>query len=71
MTVLWMIVIVRTIEISGHHADIISAILTVEELAVFQPANLSEGIGLVGLLQLACQQAALWHWLGSHARVDT
>ena len=40
MAVLRMIVVVRTIEVGGHDGDIVRVILAVQELAVFQSANL-------------------------------
>ena len=70
MAVLWMIVIVGAIEVGRHHGDKVGAVLTVEELAVFETADLSQRIGLICFLQLACQQATLWHRLRRQARID-
>ena len=70
MAVGGMVVIVGAVEVGGHDADIVSAVLAVQELAVFQAADLGQGVGLVGLFQLAGQQAAFLHGLGRHAGVD-
>ena len=70
MGVLGVVVVVGAIEVGGHHGDIVGAILAVEELAVFQSRDLRQGIGLVGLFQLACEQTALSHRLWRKARID-
>ena len=65
-----VVVIVGAVQVSGHDADIVGAVLTVEELAVFQAADLGQGVGFVGLFQLGGEQAAFLHGLGSHAGID-
>ena len=71
MGMLGMVVIVGAIEVSGHDADIVGAILAVEELAVFESANLGQSIGLVGFLKGSRKQATLGHGLWCHAWIDT
>ena len=51
MRVLKMEVVVRTIEVSGHHCDIIGAILQVVALTHLQAGNLRDGILLIGVFQ--------------------
>ena len=65
-----MVVVVGTIEVGGHHGDVVRTVLAVEELAVFQAGDLGEGVGLVGLLKLRREQARLGHRLRCHAGVD-
>ena len=65
-----MVVIVRPIEVGGHHGDVVRAILAVEELAILETRDLGEGIGLVGLLEFGGEQAALGHGLWRHAGLD-
>ena len=71
MGVLGVVVVIGAIEVGRHDGDIVGAILTVEELAVLQTANLSQGISLVGLLQLRGEQAGLRHGLWCHAGINT
>ena len=70
MAVGGMIVVVGAVEVGGHHRDVVGAVLSVQELAVLQAADLGQGVSLVGLFQLAGQQAALLHGLGSHPGID-
>ena len=70
MGVLGVIVVVRAIEVGGHDRDIVGTVLAIEELAILETGDLSEGIGLVGLLELGGEQAALGHGLWGHAGVD-
>ena len=70
VAVLGMVVVVGPVEVGGHHGDVVCAVLAVEELAVLEAADLGQSIGLVGLLQFTGQQAAFFHRLGSHARID-
>ena len=70
MAVLGVIIVVRAIEISRHDGDIVGAVLTIEKLAILETGDLGEGVGLVGLLELAGEQAALGHGLWRHAGVD-
>lgn len=39
MAVLWMIVVVGTIEV-GHHGDIVGTVLAIQKFAIFKTANL-------------------------------
>ena len=66
-----MIVIIRSVQIGRHTADIIGSILTVQELAVFQTTDLCQCISLIGLLQFRSQQTVLFHRLRSHSRINT
>ena len=70
MAVGGVIVVVRTIEVGGHDADVVGAVLTVQKLAVLQTGDLSQCIGLVGLFQFTGQQAVFLHGLRCHAGVD-
>ena len=65
-----MIIVVRAVEIGRHHRYIVSAILTVEKLAIFQSRDFGQGICLVGFLERGSEQAAFGHRLGSHAGID-
>ena len=65
-----VVVVVRPVEVRGHHRDVVSAVLAVKELAVLKPGDLRQGVGLVGLLQRAGQEAGLPHRLRGHAGVD-
>ena len=67
---LWVVVVVRTIEVVWHYRDIIRTILAVEKLAVLQSGDLRQGVGLVGFLQLTREQTTLSHWLWSQTRID-
>ena len=70
MRVLGVVVVVRAVEIGRHDGDEVGPILPVEILAVLQAADLRKGIGFVGLLQRARQQAAFRHRLGREAGID-
>ena len=70
MAVGGVIVVVWAIEVGGHDADIVGAVLTVQELAILQTGDLRQRIGLVGLFQLTGQQAVFLHGLRCHAGVD-
>ena len=63
-------IIVRPIEVGGHHGDVVGAVLDVETFTHFQPRNLGDGIGLVGVFQGRREQAILGHRLGSLSRID-
>lgn len=65
-----MIVVVGTVEVGRHYGDVVCAVLTVEELAVFETGDFGECVGLVGLFKFGCQQTALGHGLWSHAGID-
>ena len=70
MGMLRMVIIIGAVEIGGHHADIIRAILPVQVFTIFQPGNLGQGICLIGLFQGTGKKAALRHRLGSHSGVN-
>ena len=55
MAMLGVVVVVGAIKVSRHHADVVGAILTVQKLAILQATDLRQGIGFVGLLELACE----------------
>ena len=71
MRVLQMEVVIRTIEICGHHSDIVRTILEVITLTHLQTGNLRYGVLLVGVFQRACQQGILLHRLWGILGVDT
>ena len=70
MGVLGVIIVVRAIEVGGHDGDIVGTVLAIQELAILETGDLGEGVGLVGLLEFAGEQATLGHGLWSHAGVD-
>ena len=41
MAMFGMIVIVGTIEVRGHHGDIVGAVLAIQELAILEAADLA------------------------------
>ena len=51
MAVFRMVIVVRTIKIRGHNADIVCAILSVQILTIFQAADFGQGIGFIGFFQ--------------------
>ena len=65
-----MVVVVGAVQVGGHDRNEVGAVLPVEELAVFQAADLRKGVGLVGFFQLTGQKAGLCHGLGRHAGID-
>ena len=65
-----MIVVVRSIEIRRHDADVIRTVLSVQKLAVFQSRDLCQRVCFVCFFQLACQQAAFFHGLRRHSRIN-
>ena len=46
-------VVVDAVEVAGHDADVVGAVLAVVEGAHFQACDFRQGIGFVGLLQIA------------------
>ena len=70
VAVFGMVVVVGSIEVCGHHADIVGAVLPVEEFAILKAADFGQRIGLVGLLERAREQASFGHWLGCQTRID-
>ena len=70
VTVFRMVIVVRTVEICRHHADVVGAVLTVEVLAVLQSADLGQGVSLVGGFQRGGQQTTLRHGLWRKTRID-
>lgn len=70
MRLLKVEIVVGAIQVGGHHRDEVGAILKVVALTKFQSGDFGNGIRLVGVLQLARQEAILGHRLGRLARVD-
>ena len=70
MAVLQVEVVVRPVQVGRHHSYIVGAILQVVALAHLQSRYLGNGIFLVGVLQLAREQAVLLHGLRCVLRVD-
>ena len=71
MTVGRMIVIIRSIQVGRHTADIVGSVLTVQKLAVFQATDLCQSISFIGLLQFRRQKTVLLHRLRCHTRINT
>ena len=70
MAVGGMVIIIGTVQVGGHHADIVGTVLPVQVFAILQAADLRQGIRFVGLFQGACQQAVFLHGLRRHTRVN-
>ena len=70
MAVGGVVVVVGTVQVRRHDADVVGAVLAVEVLAVFQAGDLGQGVGLVGLFQRRGQQAAFRHGLGRQAGIN-
>ena len=70
MTVDRVVVVIRTVEVGRHDRNIIRAVLTVQELAVFQTGDFCQRIGFIGLFQFGSQQAVLFHRLRSHTGIN-
>ena len=70
VAVLRVVVVARAIEVGGHYAAVVAAMLAVVAFAQLDSGYFGNGIGLVGGLQGAGQQGALRHGLLRHARVD-
>ncbi len=70
MRLLQVEIIVRTIEVGGHHRDEVGAILEVIALAEFKSGDFGDGVGFVGIFELTGQEVLLLHGLGRFARVD-
>ena len=70
MAVLQMEVVIGTIEVGGHHGNIVGAVLQVVALAHLQAGNLGDGVLLVGVLQRAGQEAVLLHGLRCVLGID-
>ena len=71
MAVCRVVVVVGTVKVCRHNADIISAVLSVQEFAVFKTGYLCKSISFICLFKLTCQQTAFLHRLRSHSRIDT
>ena len=70
MAMLGVVVVVRAVEVGGHHADEVGAILSVEIFAILKTADFGEGVGLVGGFQAAGEEAGLRHGLRGETRID-
>ena len=66
-----MEVIVRTVEISRHHRDIVGAVLQVIALAHLQSGDLRDGVFFVGIFQWTRQKCVFAHRLRSVFRINT
>ncbi len=71
MTVLRMVVVIRTIEVGRHDTYIIRPVLGVEILAVPEPAYLCQCVSLICRLQRGCKETGLGHGLGSKLGINT
>ena len=74
VAVLGVVVVARAVEVGGHDAAVVHAmtlaILAVVGLAKLDAGNLGDGVGLVGGLQCAGEQAVFGHGLGGQTGVD-
>ena len=70
VTVLQMEIVVRAIEVRGHHGNVVGAVLQVVALAHLQSRNLRDSVFLVGVLQRTGKEAVLLHGLWSVLGVD-
>src|SRR3569623_2110368 len=70
MTLFQIIVIVWTIQIGGHHADVTSAILPVITLAQFDTRDLGDGVRFIRLLQWSGEKILLLNRLGTITRIN-
>src|SRR3546814_17640201 len=71
VTVVGMKVVVRTIEIRGHHAAIVAAILAIVAFAQHGPGDLGDGIRLIRGLGRAGAQRFLTHWPWRPSRIES
>ena len=70
VAVLEVEVIVRPVEIGRHDGDVVGAVLQVEAFAELEPRDLSDGVGLIGVLQRAREELVLGDGLLGLARID-
>ncbi len=63
-------VVPRAVEVGGHGRDKVGAVLPIVALAHENAADLCDGIGVVGQLQLASEQVCLRHGLGCELGID-
>ena len=65
-----VVVVVRAVEVGGHGAHVLAAVLVVVGLGELDAGDLGDGIRLVGRLQRAGEQVVLADRLRAVARVD-
>ena len=65
-----VVVVVGTVKVCRHNADIISAVLSVQKLAVFKTGYLCKSIGFVCLFKFRGEQTAFLHRLRRHSRIN-
>ena len=70
MAVGQVVVVVGAVQVGGHGAGVLAAVLRVVGLAHLDAGDLGDGVGLVGRLQCAGQQVFLLDGLGRQLRVD-
>ena len=63
MAVFRVVVVPWTVQICGHRADEIAAVLVAISVAHFQACDLGNGIGLIGGFQRSSQQRIFIHGL--------
>jgi hypothetical protein len=63
-------VVARAIEVGGHHAAEVGAVLPVVGFAQLDAGDLGDGVGLVGGFQRAGEQRRFRHRLLGETRVD-
>lgn len=70
VAVVGVVVVARAVEVGGHDAAVVSAVLAVVRLAEFDAGYFGHGIGFVGGFQGAGEQGRFGHGLGGKAGVD-
>ena len=65
-----VVVVVGAVEVGGHRADVLPAVLAVVAFSQLDAGDLGDRVGLVGGLQRAGQQVVFLDGLGAVARVD-
>ena len=65
-----MEIVVRAVEVGGHHGDVVRAVLQVVTLAHLEARDFGNGVFLVGVFQFAREEAVLAHRLRCVFRVD-
>ena len=71
MAILEVEVIVGAVEVRRHDCDVVRAVLEVEALAHLEPCDLSDSIGLVGVLQRSSEEGFFAERLLGLSGIDT
>lgn len=70
VAVFGVVVVADAVEVGGHHADEVGAILVAVGFAEFDAGNLGDGVGLVGGFERAGEQVVFPQGLGGHFGVN-